>query len=236
MIYTQDAEELLQILMNLITDAFKPETPVGGGGGSWHSKGLKTSLNEQRRSNNTIGPFIMDKMMMPSSPSSSLSSPSSTAKKAVEPEPFRNPLSGWLASTLQCCTCKSRRPVQNSAFIDVALPLPDSRRLGLASTAASSTTARGSYFRRSHMLNGGSAVNASSTSSHHHLRMPSSSSSSSTTSALGGACHLMECLRDFATEELVHDVECFNCTVLELLEKNEKEIVQAEAQINKNQE
>ena len=78
------------------------------------------------------------------------------------------------------------------------------------------------------MLNGGSAFGANGS---HHLRV----SSSSTAAAAGEACHLMECLRDFATEELVHDVECLNCTVLECLEKNEKEIAQAEYEIQELQ-
>lgn len=173
----QDAEELLQILVNLITEELKRPTEHAGMAGLTRAKDIQ--------------------------------------HPSLGPPPFLNPLAGWLASSLQCCRCQHRRPIRNSAFIDVPLTLPEAQGkegFGVVGAGPRGLLLNGSAGAHS-LPNGGSRVVMNGGMNH------KGNSSNS-----GLACHLMECLKNFATEELVEGVECSNCARLQEVERLDHDI------------
>ena len=170
----KDAEELLQLLVNLIADELgspgpgpsdrsnKPPTVAPSPPSSTTttraaaaaatkplSSGLRDPLSlllRRRRlppgplattkgsgsSMSSSGSTQEEKVAANGSTSPTTTAPAAAAAAAAAraaSTPFRNPLSGWWASTLQCCGCGHRRPVQNSAFIDVQLTLPEAQAI-----------------------------------------------------------------------------------------------------------
>jgi len=114
------------------------------------------------------------------------------------------------------------RPVQQSAFIDIPLPLPDAQgKEGFGVVGA-----------------GGPLPHLGWSSSSGSRRGPGGSSSSRLLGGGGGggsrpeACHLMDCLNRFATPEVVEGVDCAWCPVKMKLEEKEEEIGDLERQLS----
>lgn len=195
----QDAEELLQILVNIITEELKRPPKA-------RATGLLTLLEQQQAG----------------SSSKPRASSSSSGRVSEGEQRFANPLAGWMASTMQCCSCQHTRPVRNSEFIDVSLPLPQQtrgRRLSSSSLGfgSSSATAQAGYARS--LLNGGSAVAPSMAPQQLLVSQQGGGGG-----GRGGEVHLLDCLSEFVREEVVQGVECANCTKQQMLRDVERAI------------
>jgi hypothetical protein len=120
LVLLQDAEELLQVLLEIITQEL-----------SAPAKGQESSRARARG-------FKLDTDGRELLRAAGLGPPGAFL-------PFQVPLTGWLASTLQCSTCLHKKPVQNSTFIDISLPLPESGAGGPTSRGGMLNGARSAW-------------------------------------------------------------------------------------------
>lgn len=117
---------------------------------------------------------------------------------------FTNPLAGWTAKHIECRSCHHKHPIRNGEFIDLSLPLPSQWRKASCISLPSRNGSR---------ISGGSVG---------HL--PSRFSSLHTQEGSGQRpVHLMDLIRQEMMEEVVQDVECFNCAREERLTQLELE-------------
>ena len=109
-----------------------------------------------------------------------------------------SPISGWLGSCLQCCTCHHVRPIHNSPFVD--LPIVP--------------TAITNLLERRQRFYSGDKTSVD----------PKRSSATASPLSPTPGCSLQECLADFSSIERVHDVECLNCALIQAKDNLNEEI------------